>query len=249
MICLPHSTRGRCDVVIGGITQGPSSSTGLAGFATSIGAISAYPYNNTVDVPGGVLSVAAQGVGPTLATATASAALIAAAQDAGPINVFTFSGGAQAFNASLAQLPASITKRINNVTYIDPGMIGGLTYGNGATSVLKGSGSLNSLVSLFGTTGAITVVGTNCNHDANCEVAASASLLDSLSGTLCYTPSTFMLEPTSSNYWVNLFSSWMSLNIADVNSTISYGGYVSGGGGGGELVTDTIAYDLGDVVE
>ena len=204
MICLPHSTRGRCDVVIGGITQGPSSSTGLAGFATSIGAISAYPYNNTVDVPGGVLSVAAQGVGPTLATATASAALIAAAQDAGPINVFTFSGGAQAFNASLAQLPASITKSINNVTYIDPGMIGGLTYGNGATSVLKGSGSLNSLVSLFGTTGAITVVGTNCNHDANCEVAASASLLDSLSGTLCYTPSTFMLEPSSSNYWVNL---------------------------------------------
>ena len=145
----------------------PGQNTGFDAFGK--GMITAYPYSDT-GFWSGTGSVYGQTGGANAATQLAVIAIEAAAQDPGPINVFTFSGGAQAFAAALLILPADVASRINNITYVSPGSVGGglpsasspVTSGTGNTTVVVGtSGPFNSLFNGF--------LGGNLPYGARCN--------------------------------------------------------------------------------
>jgi RHS repeat-associated protein len=116
---------GKCSVVAGGITEGTLSDPGLNQLATDVGAISAYAYGNTtssnqgVNILQSIVEVGLAAAGPTPSVAAVAAAILAAAQNPGPIDIFAFSGGAQDVATALNNLPASIVSRIRNIVYID----------------------------------------------------------------------------------------------------------------------------------
>jgi hypothetical protein len=193
---------GLCDVIIAGVTESPGQpeTVGMNEFATATGAIQDYPYSGG-SIPSGVADVLAPGLTGKAAPATVSAviAILLAAQDPGPINIFTFSGGAEAFRDAVQYLPSDVVARINNVTYIAPGAIGGLPAGNGRTTLVLGNfWSLDTAVGLglqipLGT----TVVEADCRHDSNCEFAQT--VLRSLSGSACSDPVTIWPHPPTAN--------------------------------------------------
>ena len=170
---------GLCDDVISGIGS-TSTDNSTAGFATGIGAMQAYPYAGT-DWISGAAEVALGGVtASTWNAATVAASIIAAANDSSdPINLFIFSGGAQAFADALAGglLPASVIDRISSITYASPGMVGTPATVNGITpTVVLGQGGFDDLA----TAGTVipsnwTVIQTQCGHDASCEFAAAVA--------------------------------------------------------------------------
>jgi hypothetical protein len=161
--------------------------------------ITAYPYSGT-NVATGAGSVAGQSGGPNPATQLAYQAIMAAAQDSGPINIFAFSGGAQAFAAALLLLPSDVASRINNITYLPPGSFGGqlpsasssTTSGNGTTTVIWGGGIIDTIVVGNLPYGARSVR-TRCGHDANCEIKENLKRLQSLSGSTCSNPQVLTL--------------------------------------------------------
>jgi RHS repeat-associated protein len=188
---------GTCDVVIGGITQTPNTPGTAAQqkFADSVGAISAFPYAGGSRNEG-LGDVEGQSYfGPNEATDVAIQALKAAAQNPGPINVVTFSGGAQALNTALNTVP-SLAGRINNITYISPG-IGdtpdaegiALAHGNGRTLVLSGTSLTDAIVDNSAPDASIPRRSSGCKHDADCAFTNNAALLKGRSGSPC-SPST-----------------------------------------------------------
>jgi RHS repeat-associated protein len=216
-----NDPKGLCDVVIGGITNSSSNSSGLTQFASNIGADQAFPYSNgngtgllgqIYGLLAGVGSVAAQALaGANASTLVALDSILQAAQDPGNINIFTFSGGAQAFASAYQYLPASIQGRINNVTYVSPGT-SGTTLPSGASgtpTVVLGTGLADNLAT-FGTTVPLGTqfIDTPCGHDANCEFNYAYSALLQRSGNSCSDQTTFSrgsqaVEQVNSNisYW------------------------------------------------
>jgi RHS repeat-associated protein len=180
---------GLTDVVIGGITNSPSNND-ITGFATSIGAIVAFPYANT-NLLTGLLGVLGASISQNIANNVAAAAIMAAAADSpDPINIFTFSGGAAAFAGALPLLPDNVVSRINNVTYASPGIVGTLPIVNGkAPTVVLGNGVPDTLA----TTAAIfppgtTIIHSQCEgHNASCEL----ELVRNRTGTRCNQCSSF----------------------------------------------------------
>ena len=162
-------------------------------FAAQTGAILDFPYSNSAETLldqlfNGLGSVASQGLlnsnGATISAAIAI--MTAALEDAGSINIFTFSGGAQAFQTALQDLPPSVVNRINNVTYVSPGAVSSLTGGSGQTTVIQG----NSLLEILLSAAAVVPLGTNfifdsCGHDANCHFRVNRDLLLTLAGNPC----------------------------------------------------------------
>jgi RHS repeat-associated protein len=218
---------GRCSVVAGGITEGPGSDQGLNQLATDLGGISAFGYGNTVNMGivgpvAGVVEVGSAAATTTAGVAAVASAILAAAQDPGPIDIFAFSGGAQDVTTALANLPASIVSRIRNIVYIDPGFLGSLATSAGATTVVQGSGFINWAVSAFGTTGTLNVINTNCNHNVACEIQAIQSAINKLTAATspCGTSAAFSVVPLSS-FW-NPFLFWLDWDISEVSSTIIF---------------------------
>jgi|SRR5581483_11024951 len=100
---------GLCNVVIGGFTQSSSSasSEALNAFASDNGSIQAFPYGGG-NIQAGLLSVASPDLlNANGATLAAAAAIYAAyVEDPNtPIDITTFSGGAQAFSQAIARYP------------------------------------------------------------------------------------------------------------------------------------------------
>lgn len=182
---------GTCDVVVGGINQTPgtANTTIEQTFASSIGGIAVFPYANG-NFPSGLANIISQATqGQNANTTTVINAIETAAEDPGPINVFTFSGGAQAFATALNALPGNVAGRIQNVTYISPGSITGLPSGTGMTTQVSGTGLLDETITgfsdLFNFDSFPYSVNTNCGHDANCELLVEWPFLTTLSGNPC----------------------------------------------------------------
>jgi RHS repeat-associated protein len=181
---------GLCDAVIAGVNMSPNSpnSAQLNAFAQDIGAETAFPYSES-GVIAGALHVVGQAFGPNEATQTAAAALSAAANDSsGPIDVFTFSGGAEAFNAAVKLLPSSITSRIRNVVYLSPGHIGDLyVSSNGNTStIMNPAGAIDPIISWNSFEGIPPGLRyTDCAHKANCEFPEQRDFLKTQAGSRC----------------------------------------------------------------
>jgi RHS repeat-associated protein len=236
---------GLCDDVIAGINESSTDNTGEAGFANSIGAMQAYRYAGT-DVGSGVGEV---GIGAATSStwnaATVAASINEAAQDSsGPINLFIFSGGAQAFSDALSTLSASVVSRIASITYASPGMIGTLATVNGIIpTVILGAGGRDAIA----TAGTVipstwNVIQTACGHDAGCEFEAANAA--SRAGNHCNNPAAISspIQPSmmqaiqqslaglASLVNMTSFNPFVYLNtfggtpmyISDVFSTISY---------------------------
>jgi RHS repeat-associated protein len=168
--------QGLCTTIIGGITQTPytPATIGQQNFADQVGAISAFPYAGG-SLPTDIANVIVQGASfPTGATFTTLQSIALAAQNPGPIDIFAFSGGAQAFAEAWKLLNEDTRSRIRNITYIDPGSITNLLgVGYPGTSIAVYSdwsdmtnGILNSMDTL------LTNVDTGlCGHNANCVFA------------------------------------------------------------------------------
>ena len=176
---------GLCSVIVGGLTQTPytDKTSAQQEFANEVGAISAFPYAGGSQA-GGVANIMKQGLGmPTGATLTALQAIAMAAQNSGPISIYAFSGGAQAFSTAWNYLTSDVQNRIKNITYIAPAAASDLQGGNGANVRVYGdqADSVNLALRLvngaepsntqFFDTG-------SCGHNANCIFAKYAASLE-----------------------------------------------------------------------
>ena len=133
-----NDPKGLCTALLGGITQTPytAGTSGEQAFAQQVGAVSSYGYAGGTVASGLANVYLAQGVGfPTGAVASALNAILLAAQNPGPIDIVTFSGGAQAFTSAWSYLNAATQSRIQSITYVDPAATGSLAAGNSSTSV------------------------------------------------------------------------------------------------------------------
>jgi RHS repeat-associated protein len=216
-----NDPRGLCDVVVGGITQSSgnqSSETSITGFASSIGAIQAFPYAGT-DVGSGGAYVLNTSFNQTEEAQTAAAAIVAATADSpGPINLFGFSGGDQAITSALPLLPASVLARIASITYASPGAVGALGTVFGVTpTVITGQGFQN-FVAGIGTIIPLgwNVIPTNCAHDASCDFAAAGSAASA--GNACNQTSTFSAQGLTTVQTVENYYQALIYGLA-------YGGY------------------------
>jgi RHS repeat-associated protein len=187
---------GECSAVIGGITQTPNTPNvaGQSAFASSVGAVSGYPYSGGSKL-GGIADVMSQGIfGGNQNTNVSIAAIMSAAQTPGPINIFAISGGAQSFATALQYLPADVVGRINNVTYIMPGSIGStLPQGAGTTTLVDSPGLLNALIVGNVPFGA-NQISVNCglnDHNPNCAFQQAQGQIRSLAGGPCNKTPTF----------------------------------------------------------
>jgi hypothetical protein len=233
---------GLCDAVIGGVTQSSSTSSGLNDFATGIGAMQAFPYAGS-----GVLAGSADvAIASNSAADVAYQALEAALQDTGNVNIFTFSGGAEAFANAYARLTDGEKGRIANVTYVDPGGSGMLPPGSSSTTAILRVGGVNSAALLATRLPAGTnIIHSECNHDSTCEFEKYRQQLINLSGMACSQPSTLsrpfgstgldqgiaiagMILGSGSSYWssgawqASVWSYIDSLAVEMVTSIIDY---------------------------
>lgn len=162
----------------------------------------------------------------------------------------TFSGGAQAFQDALVQLPISVASRIGNITYIAPGTGLPLLFAspNGHTQVINGTGLENWAVTLFSShsaTAAADSATVECGHDLSCFLSnkAVSAQLNGNRGGACSMPQTFG-RPNSGrsgggsgysdiDHFENFFEQlWWSLGGGgdSCNGTISQNGSIVGGG-------------------
>lgn len=185
---------GLCDAVIGGITQSSTQQETEAqtSFANSIGANLSFPYAGGGRF-GGALDVIGQGVTVNDSTKAAYATIMnsAAQTPAGQnFNVFTFSGGAQAFNSALSLVPAEVSSRIGNIVYVSPGNVSTLASGNTSTTVIANPfGAIDNIANI-GSTGNAALLWTDCSHKANCTFQQFGQLLKPKAGSPCSKPTT-----------------------------------------------------------
>jgi hypothetical protein len=149
-----------------------------------------------------------------------SGAIMLAAQDPGPINVFAFSGGATAFAVALQYVPSSVASRISNVVYVSPAGMGGmLPSGSDATAVVMGN-SLIDLAVVSNIPADASIISTKCGHDANCEFREQQNLLAKYAGTPC--SSQALITPQ------NVVSLAGSMGSGSSGGPITAGGSVTG---------------------
>ena len=176
---------GLCNAAVAGINMTPNSMPAFTNFASSIGADTAYPFGSSGIVLGAG-RVLLQGAGSTTSTSATVAAINAAAAQ-GPVNVFTYSGGAGSFAAALPLLSPAAQSQIMNVVYIAPGNVGALPLSpgqnlGGQTVVVTGTGAANWAAGIATSTPnqAVTVP-TSCAHtDIACLIQQSSSVVNHL---------------------------------------------------------------------
>jgi RHS repeat-associated protein len=168
---------GLCGIVFGGITQSPGSPGGraLISYARSIGADVAF------GLPASGLIGGASDVGSILfgsaGASVGAAALRDAASQPGPLDVITFSGGAQTFLNSLSSEPG-LANKVHSVTYYSPGTSTPSLFSAGptATMIVSGAGLADDLATLGSDFSLVPAVNTGCRHDFPCEVGVAPPL-------------------------------------------------------------------------
>ena len=201
---------GLCDVDVAGIMMSIGNGAACAQYVADNSAHSVYPYANTagrfLGVLQGVLEVAAQTFGDTSATYAAVFGLLAAAEDAVPINVTTFSGGAGAFANAVSFLNShgaeNVTSMIADITYISPGAVGSL-YNNGNRAVLLGTGAIDTGVGLAVDYNMPTQIAPGCGHDFGCIAHHFQAFLARRAGQSCSHP--LVISQPNNTDWSSVF--------------------------------------------
>ena len=202
---------GLCDVMLAGIRMAAAqdgdfeaySTDMISVYAYSVGASPASGFLGKVSgIAQGIFDVASQMFGPNSSTTAAVVGLLLASEDDGPINVTTFSGGAQAFTKAVAFLNdnggADIVARINNITYVSPGGSGSL-YDNGHGQILTGNGLVDSLASLATFSGLSDAAqqAPECGHDFGCIMRHFSQLVSTRQGSACSSPAGVYQQDTT----------------------------------------------------
>ena len=128
------------------------------------------------------------------ATSVAVQAITAAYQDDpnDPINVFTVSGGSQAFADALSQLPQNIRNDIGNVVYLIPGnALNTLPPAYSGTTTIVAGTKTDRFIPSGGVPADATIVYSTCGHSVDCVLTQQASLIKSNSGKACSHPKNF----------------------------------------------------------
>jgi len=174
---------GLCPLLIAGITESENSPAGqaLIKLAQSIGANVVFPYDGQ-GIAGSLLSMFWQGLGFQNAGSRATAAALQASNDGSAVNVFSFSGGAQALlSANQATVSANSTFEIQGIDYLSPGFTpfggGPLLHGTdpsqgGFTNRWHESGFVDSLVNFTAADQSVTnaPLGGDCGHSVACAI-------------------------------------------------------------------------------
>ncbi len=243
---------GLCDVTVAGIRQDSATAQDVYDYGYQDITIFPYASGAFTSFAGklfgaalGAAQVAVQTFGPTSQTLGVIVGLLEAAQQGGPINVTAFSGGAAAFTDAVNWLNAngesSVTAMIGNITYVSPGAVGTL-YVNANTSVLLGTGPLDTIVTALGAAPGATVMQTpsaaNCGHDFGCIVKYFADYVSSRQGPSCPNPEALNVTQRQGAVLYNAFSSidwayYSSLIDFQAPSNVPLG-----------TATSTITYDL-----
>lgn len=157
-----------CNVILAGVGDNP----GNKGFTKAQGSsgIVGYPYagQGLFSAIGSINSQSFSSVNDS--TFTAINAINAAAQTPGPINVYAFSGGAEAFTAAINSglISNDVINRIQSVTYLSAGIGPGDIFDVpqvGVTEAFHGHGFIDRLANFLGPKGTQLP----CSHDFNCE--------------------------------------------------------------------------------
>ena len=252
---------GLCDQDIAGIRMSSTSQTDFATFAEN--AVAVYPYSPTATgwppaaIFLGVLSVASQTFGATSATYAAVAGLLVAYSQGGPINVTTYSGGAQAFTQAVSFLSSqgesAVVNDIDNITYISPGATS--LYNNGNGAVILGGGPVDTLVTsaLSGWQGPIYSASQCIHGDFACMWQAFQGLLASRSGAAC---SQSVQINANNNSWLHLLQDptpglfdpfyYLYMSMMEMGVGVSELPDINGQSlvAGGEIVTSTIHWNI-----
>lgn len=174
---------GTCPLIIAGITESENSPAGqaLIKLGQSIGANVVFPYDGQ-GVFGSLLSMFWQGLGFQNSGSKATTAALQASNDGSPVNVFSFSGGAQALiSANQATVSSNSGFEIQGVDYLSPGFTpfggGPLLHGKdpangGFTNRWHENGFVDSLVNFTAAdqTVANTPLGGDCGHSVACAI-------------------------------------------------------------------------------
>ena len=168
---------GLCPIVFGGITEDENTPGGkdLLAYAEKIGADVVFGYaGQRLGGPGDVLSI-------LLGSAGAGAGvegLRDAASQPGPLDVITFSGGAQTFLNSIAAASPGLLGRLGAVTYYSPGAhtMHLLDLGTGRSLVVFGHGLADDAATIVSTFSSVPQIKGNCQHDFPCEVGQNPPL-------------------------------------------------------------------------
>jgi RHS repeat-associated protein len=192
---------GLCDVVSGGITQtqGSASTQAQETFANSIGADQAFPSSGQ-GVAAGLAGMESRATTDVLRNAINDAA--AQTPNGQSMNIFLFSGAADAFSNVYPTLSSDVRSKIRNITYLSPGLApGSHLVGNLSrpSNVFLGNGVTENLVTTISDLQAGNGDGINlnfydCGHNANCAFTAASSLLQAQAGPACTEPKTFVRQ-------------------------------------------------------
>jgi hypothetical protein len=208
---------GLCDFVAAGITQSSANAPDIASYGYQ--AITVFPYaggasQGFVGMFSGIEEAGLQALGSTSATYGAVVGLLEAAQQGGPINVTTFSGGAASFTAAVDWLNTnggqSVTSMIGNITYVSPGAFGSL-YTNSNTVVLLGNSVMDELATFFTTmTGHPPMYAIDCGHNFGCIARQFSQLLLSRQGQPCPNPQILNVTGPQAGAFMDYPSLWYS---------------------------------------
>jgi hypothetical protein len=151
-----------------------------------------------------IAQVAAQLLASNSSTLAAVDGLLEAAQQGGPINVITWSGGAAAFTSAVNFLNqngySNITSLIGAITYVAPGNAGFL-YSNQNTIILNGNGFVNGAATLTTLFGNIPVYNApNCLHDFACIANYFNTTISDRQTSSCSSPQKVLQEQVHSSF-------------------------------------------------
>jgi hypothetical protein len=185
-------------VFIGGLTQTPGTADTqrIESLASNLGAIVSFPYAGS-GIGSGLASVLAQGllgatteaVAATVAAINAAASSTLADGSPAPINIVTFSGGAQAFNSALELLSPEVRARIANVLYLSPGasQLSALATGSSSTTALyyNVTGIDHWISSATPFPRGIDIQSVDCQHSATCMFVKAEAMIRSMANSAC----------------------------------------------------------------
>jgi len=201
-------SNGLCAVVAAGLTESSEDNSGESSFASAPesegglgGAMEAYGFLGGDHLTGAFGVAAYQFAEFTSGgqSKTLAAAITAAAADSGdPINLYLFSGSANAFKGAVPLLAPDVIARIQSITYASPGTVGDLITVNGIKPTVILGGGVFDVAATFGTTiptGWLdNVIHTNCDHNAGCLFSYAPK---QTTGNACNTPTAFSWDNIS----------------------------------------------------
>ena len=226
---------GYCAVVLAGSGQNPAQGSPITQEAETLGADSAYGYDNLTFMAS-YLSVIGNGTtGSNDATlATLASIRYALTTNSGLIDIVAYSAGASSFTSAFSKLTSAEQARIGLVLYLSPGVNGQIAVNEGLTTVVEGSTFSADPLAMIGTIIPTSLYTSDSVHDTGCAHTDLTCLLASNSaqqilGAMkkngpCSGPSTFLRDNQKGfrGYFNNGGGGKLHMRVVDSGSSGAY---------------------------